>query len=75
MSHRERRIDGAHLSRLMDAKAPLATRLVACYHAADTFFYRQTALRRLREAADDPACPKAVQESATRVIAYTEARH
>jgi hypothetical protein len=44
---------GAHLSRLEDKEASPAVRLAACAHAADTFFHRRTAFRRIGAMIDD----------------------
>ena len=59
---------GAHLRRLSDPQAPLKTRLVACAHASDTFFYRRTALRQVRELSQDSETPEALRPGAAKTI-------
>ncbi len=56
---------GTHLAHLRDAKAPLAARITACWHATDSFFYRKTALASVRAVADDPQAPSALRDVAT----------
>jgi len=60
----DRAVVGAHLSRAADAERPVATRLVACHQAVDTFFYRGTATRRLEALAEDAEAPRPVRGSA-----------
>jgi len=60
----DRAVLGAYLSRMEDPQAPLATRVIACEQATGTFFYRKTALARLRELAKDTTVPKPLRETA-----------
>ncbi|HUT34275.1 MAG TPA: hypothetical protein VNE39_12390 [Planctomycetota bacterium] len=53
----DRAVLGAHLSRMEGPNAPLPARVLACEQAADSFFYRKTALARLRELARDATVP------------------
>jgi len=54
----------AHLSRLGDAGAPTATRMIGCSQAAETFFYRHSAARAIGAAARDAAAPAALRQHA-----------
>jgi len=51
----DRLVLGAHLSRLADEAAPLATRMRACREATNTFFYRATALGKIASIAEAEA--------------------
>jgi len=55
---------GTHLSHLRDPGEPVRARITACCHASDTFFYRKTALARVRAVADDPQTPLALRDVA-----------
>jgi len=60
----DRAVLRAHLSRMENPNASLPARVIACEQAADTFFYRKTALARLRELARDTTVPEPLRERA-----------
>jgi len=65
---------GTHLSHLRDAKEPVGARITACCYATDSFFYRKTALARVRAVAADAQAPSAlrdVAQEAARILAGT----
>lgn len=59
----------AHLSRMEDETASVATRIIACQQAAETFFYGDTALERIASAGAEPAAPPQLREHAQAIAA------
>ena len=48
-----------------DTEAPLETRLAACAHMTDTFFYRKTSIHKIRALLEDPATPQDLRAAAS----------
>ena len=60
---------GAHLSRLRDEEATIATRLTACAQARHTFFYRETTREALEGVAEAEDTPPLLREAAVKTAA------
>lgn len=55
---------GVHLDKLSDGDAPTGVRVRGCAQAMDTFFYRQTAIHSMEEAARDASAPEMLRTTA-----------
>ena len=64
----DRAVLGAYLGRMDDPEAPLATRVVACEQATDTFFYRRTALAAMEKLASDLQAPAPLRSAAGEAV-------
>ena len=58
-----------HLEHMNDTDAPLYTRTIACWRAASSFFYSDTALREIEAVAENHRTPKMLRDQA-RQVAY-----